>query len=277
VNIDAALVRELIAAQFPEWSDLAVRPADFGGWDNRTFRLGEHMSVRLPSAAAYAAQVEKEQRWLPRLGPRLPLPIPLPLAMGTPARGYPWPWSVYRWLEGENAAVGHVADAERFAVTLAHFLVRLQSIDVTGGPPPGAHNFFRGGALTTYDRQTRDAVVTLADTIDAAHATAIWEEALAATWHGPPVWVHGDVSAANLLVDAGQLSAVIDFGCSAVGDPACDLSIAWTFFSARAARRSHRVAHVGAGSRLGTGKALITLAGASTGLRSKQTVPTRHR
>ena len=115
VPIDAALVRRLIAAQFPEWAGLPVRPVAFGGWDNRTFHLGERMTVRLPSAARYAEQVEKEHRWLPRLAPLLPLPIPVPLAMGRPAEGYPWHWSIYRWLEGEIATVERIADLRQFA------------------------------------------------------------------------------------------------------------------------------------------------------------------
>ena len=113
--IDAALVRRLVAAQFPQWADLPVEPVAFGGWDNRTFHLGDTMTVRLPSAASYALQVEKEQRWLPRLAPHLPLPIPVPLAMGAPAEGYPWHWSVYRWLDGEVATRERVADMREFA------------------------------------------------------------------------------------------------------------------------------------------------------------------
>ena len=86
VAIDAALVTRLIASQFPQWADLPITPAEPNGWDNRTFRLGAGMSVRLPSAARYAAQVEKEHRWLPVLAPQLPLPIPVPLAVWSPGR-----------------------------------------------------------------------------------------------------------------------------------------------------------------------------------------------
>ncbi len=142
MTIDVSLVRRLIAMQFPRWSHLPIAPVAFGGWDNRTFHLGEQMTVRLPSAAAYSLQVEKEQRWLPRLAPHLPLPIPVPLAMGRPADGYPWPWSVYQWLDGEIATIERIADLRQFAITLAHFLVALQRIDTGGGPPPGPHNFF---------------------------------------------------------------------------------------------------------------------------------------
>jgi aminoglycoside phosphotransferase (APT) family kinase protein len=227
-NIDVSLVSRLVATQFPQWADLPIRPVELGGWDHRTFHLGERMTVRLPSAARYAQQVAKEQRWLPRLAPLLPLPIPVPLAMGGPAAGYPWHWSIYRWLEGGHAAIGRIADPSRFATTLAQFLVALQRIDATGGPPPGRHNFFRGGPLRIYDGETRQAIATLDGRIDTDAVVAVWQAALSATWHGAPVWVHGDVSAGNLLVKTGRLSAVIDFGSSAVGDPACDLAIAWT-------------------------------------------------
>ncbi|MBN1641560.1 MAG: aminoglycoside phosphotransferase family protein [Anaerolineae bacterium] len=240
-DIDASLARHLVAAQFPQWADLAVRAVDPGGWDNRTFRLGEDMSVRLPSAERYAAQVAKEQAWLPRLASHLPLPIPTPLAMGDPSSDYPWHWSVYRWIEGEPAAIERIADLCRFAVDLAQFLNALQRIDPDGGPPAGAHNFHRGGPLAVYDGETRDALSALGGEIDATAATAVWEAALRATWHGPSVWVHGDVSTGNLLVREGRLSAVVDFGSSGVGDPACDTVIAWTLFSG-ASREAFRAA-----------------------------------
>ena len=229
-SIDVALVRRLIAAQFPRWAELPVRPVRFGGWDNRTFHLGDRMTVRLPSAASYALQVEKEQLWLPRLAPLLPLPIPVPVAMGRPGEGYPWHWSIYQWREGETAIRAPVADMSAFARTLAEFLTALQGVDSDGGPPPGQHNFFRGGSLAVYDHETRWALGRLDGKIDVAQARAVWERALATAWSGAPVWFHGDVAPGNLLVEDGRLSAIIDFGTSGVGDPACDLSIAWTMF-----------------------------------------------
>jgi aminoglycoside phosphotransferase (APT) family kinase protein len=230
VTIDANLVRTLIDSQFPQWAHLPISPVATGGWDNRTFHLGDRMTVRLPSAAAYLQQVEKEQRWLPILAPQLPLPIPVPLAKGEPAEGYPWPWSVYEWIEGEQATVERIANLSEFATTLAEFLVALQGIDATGGPAPGTHNFQRGGPPAFYDRETREAIVDLGDSIDGAAATEVWEAALAAKWTGDPVWFHGDIAFGNLLVRDGRLSAVIDFGTSGVGDPSCDLAIAWTLF-----------------------------------------------
>ncbi|MES0090216.1 aminoglycoside phosphotransferase family protein [Mesorhizobium sp. M0030] len=229
-TIHTDLVRRLIAAQFPQWRHLPVRPVAFGGWDNRTFHLGNDMTVRLPSAAPYALQVEKEHRWLPRLAPLLPLPIPVPLAMGEPGEDYPWQWSVYRWIDGETAKTAEIADRRQFAVDLAKFLIALRRIDPAGGPPAGQHNFFRGGSLSVYDNQTREALQALQGQIDTQAATAVWYAALAATWQGSPVWFHGDVAWGNLLVQNGRLSAVIDFGTSGIGDPSCDLAIAWTFF-----------------------------------------------
>lgn len=230
-DINVALVSRLVAAQFPEWADLPIAPVEFDGWDNRTFRLGERMTVRLPSAKAYSGQVEKEQRWLPILGPLLPLAIPVPLAMGVPGEGFPWHWSVYTWLEGETAAIGQTGDVGELASTLARFLTVLQAVDPTGGPAPGPHNFFRGGPLEIYDGQTRDAIAALDGRVDTEAARTVWEAALGARGEGAPVWLHGDVAATNLLVREGRLCAVIDFGCSGVGDPACDLTIAWTLFS----------------------------------------------
>jgi len=237
--IDAALVRRLIAAQFPHWAGLPVEPVEPGGWDNRTFRLGDDMLVRLPSAAGYVAQVEKEQRWLPHLAPLLPLPIPAPLARGAPSEFYPWPWSVYGWLHGQPAELDRIADLPVFARSLAGFLTALYRIDASGGPPAGQHNFHRGGRLAVYDEQTRAALSALAGRIDADAAADVWAGALAARWEQKPVWVHGDIAWGNLLVEDGRLCGVIDFGSSAVGDPACDLAITWTAFSG-ASRQAFR-------------------------------------
>ena len=268
MKIDVALVRRLLAAQLPRWADLEIVPVEPGGHDHRTFRVGAGLSIRLPSAEAYAAQIEKERHWLPRLAPQLPLPIPEPVAPGTPGEGYPWPWSVYRWLEGETATDRRVDDMPRFARELARFLLALQQIDSSRGPVPGPHNFFRGGSLTTYDEQTREAIAALQGQIDAQAATELWQAALSAKWSSAPVWVHGDIAAGNLLVNQGQLSAVIDFGCAGVGDPACDLVIAWTFFTgeSRAAFRDTLALEDGLWARArgwALWKALITLADSS--------------
>lgn len=241
VLIDVPLVHRLIAKQFPQWADLPIKPVAVGGWDNRTFHLGEQMLVRLPSAEEYVMKVEKEQLWLPKLAPLLPLSIPTPLAMGEPGEEYPWRWSIYRWIEGETASIEHIVDLSQFATALAEFLSALQRIDTTGGPKSGPHNFYRGGPLSTYDAETRQAILILGDKIDTELVTTIWDTALASTWTAPPVWVHGDISAGNLLVQKGKLSAVIDFGGLGIGDPACDLAMTWTFFKGES-RKAFRAA-----------------------------------
>ena len=231
------LVGRLVSAQFPQWADLAVTPVEPNGWDNTTYRLGQAMSVRLPTAERYVPQVEKEHRWLPRLSDALPLPIPAPLALGRPGEGYPWPWSICRWIEGQPAASAPVEEGAAFAADLAAFLRALQAIDAREGPAAGDHNFHRGGRLAVYDAETRRSIEALADGVDAARFTDVWDRALASCWQGAPVWVHGDMAPGNLLVKNGRLAAVIDFGSCGVGDPACDLVIAWTFLEADSRRR----------------------------------------
>ncbi|GIJ26438.1 aminoglycoside phosphotransferase [Micromonospora qiuiae] len=231
-GIDAALVRRLIAAQFPHWADLPVTPVEVDGHDNRTYRLGEELTVRLPTAAGYVPAVAKEHVWLPRLAPQLPVAVPPILGMGVPGEGYPFPWSVRGWLPGTTADRGRIDDLPRFAVAVAEFLRALQGCDSTGGPAAGEHSFHRGASPAYYDEQTRRHLAVLIDHIDVDRAAAVWEAALAAEWRGQPVWFHGDIAVGNLLVaERGKLSAVIDFGTSGVGDPACDLVISWTMFS----------------------------------------------
>jgi aminoglycoside phosphotransferase (APT) family kinase protein len=229
---DAVQVRRLIERQFPQWAGLPVQPVANGGWDNWTFHLGAGMLVRLPSASEYALAVGKEHRWLPVLAPQLPLPIPVPLAKGEPGAGFPYSWSIYPWLDGEPASADRIADPVRFAVDLAGFLTALRSIDPADGPRPGKHNWFRGGTLRTYDGQTQNALAELDGHIDTGLARQVWESALDARWDGVESWFHGDVAEGNLLLNDGQLAAVIDFGTCGVGDPACDLAIAWTLLAA---------------------------------------------
>jgi aminoglycoside phosphotransferase (APT) family kinase protein len=229
--IDAALAARLVAAQVPQWAGLPVVPVEQPGWDNRTFRLGDAMTVRLPSAAAYVASVDKEHTWLPRLASQLPLPIPAPVALGAPTDEYPWPWSVRRWIDGRVGSRERIRDLVAFARDLAAFLVALQSVDPTGGPAAGAHCFYRGASPGVYDTETRRAIAALGSRIDGAAAADAWRAALDATWTGRPLWFHGDIAPGNLLLDdRGDLAAVIDFGTSGVGDPACDLVITWTLF-----------------------------------------------
>jgi aminoglycoside phosphotransferase (APT) family kinase protein len=240
-GIDAALVKRLIAAQFPQWSGLPVTPVAVDGWDNRTYRLGEEMTVRLPTAAGYVPAVAKEHEWLPRLAPALPVAVPTILARGVPGEGYPFPWSVRGWLPGETADPGRIDDMSHFAVSVAEFIRALQRCDATGGPLAGEHSWYRGTSPGHYDDETRRCLAALNGRVDTARAATVWEAAMAAEWHGQPVWFHGDVAAGNLLVVDGKLTAVIDFGTAGVGDPACDLVIAWTMFSGDS-RRAFRQA-----------------------------------
>jgi aminoglycoside phosphotransferase (APT) family kinase protein len=234
VDIDVALVRRLLTAQFPQWATLPLAPVPSAGTDNALYRLGSDMVARLPRIERATGQVDKEQTFLPRLAPHLPLAIPAPLALGRPGEGYPWRWSVYQWLEGENATIERIADPIQAALDLAHFVAALQRIDPTGGPPPGVHNFFRGVPLSTRDAQTRAAIAELSGVLATRAVTTAWDAALQTpAWHGPPVWLHGDLAPLNLLVQHGRLSAVIDFGSLGVGDPACDSIVAWNLLSAQ--------------------------------------------
>ncbi|HET6290611.1 MAG TPA: aminoglycoside phosphotransferase family protein [Amycolatopsis sp.] len=232
IAVDPAQVRGLVAEQFPRWAGLPIRPVAQSGWDNVTFRLGEEMVARLPSAAEYALAVDKEQHWLPALAPRLPLPIPVPLAKGRPGGDYPFPWSVYRWLDGEPASADRISDPVRFALDLAGFLAALRKVDAADGPRPGKHNWFRGATLRTYDALAERALTALDGDIDVGSAREIWQTALDAPWDGVDFWFHGDIASGNLLLKGGELAAVIDFGTCGVGDPSCDTAIAWTLLSA---------------------------------------------
>ena len=231
ITIDVALARRLVDAQFPSWLGLPIRAVASQGWDNRSFRLGDDFFVRLPSAEHYSGQVEKEQRWLPWLGPRLPLPVPAPVAQGEASEDYPWAWSVYQWIPGETASVDRISGMDAFAEDLGGFLNCLQRLESADGPVPGQHNFYCGGPITHYEHETDEAIARLDGQIGTEAVREIWEAAKTSKWSGAPRWFHGDVAEGNLLVQSGRLSAVIDFGCSGVGDSGCDLTIAWTFFS----------------------------------------------
>ncbi len=222
-EIDLALVQRLVAKQFPDWADLPLNPVPSAGTDNALYRLGNDMVVRLPRIDWAVENVNKEFKWLPKFAPYLPVSIPSPLAKGIPTADYPWPWSVYHWLEGSNPIVGQISDPELLTQDLVAFILALHKIDLQGGPVSN-----RGVPLEQQDIETRKALKQLDEMIDVQAAAALWETALRAPkWSKPPVWVHGDLSPGNLLIQNGRLSAVIDFGNLGVGDPACDLIIAW--------------------------------------------------
>ena len=229
VDIDASLVARLIAAQFPQWAGLPLVKLASAGTDHAMYRLADDMVVRLPRIPGAADQVDREQRWLPQFAPHLPLQVPAPLGRGVPGQGFPMPWSVYAWLEGENAFDRPIVDLRDAAIELGGFVAALRRIDATGGPQSP-----RGGPLSTSDDEaTRAAIHDLGaeGMIDGEAATVAWEQVLALPqWEGKPVWLHGDLMPGNLLSHHGRLTGVIDFGIVGVGDPACDLIPAWYLF-----------------------------------------------
>jgi aminoglycoside phosphotransferase (APT) family kinase protein len=229
IETDVELVGRLLAGQFPQWADLPIARVVSYGTDHDIYRLGDRLAARLPRIGWATRQAAKEAEWLPRLAPQVPLAIPVPLAMGHPAEGYPFPWSVYEWLPGEDAN-GTIDDLEQAAVDLAGFVNALRHVDTSDAHPRPRHA--RGAPLAELDEEFRRSLAQLGDRIDRDAALRSWEESLdASVWDGVELWVHGDLLPGNLLVVDGRLSAVIDFGCLNVGDPACDLQTAWNVFS----------------------------------------------
>lgn len=234
-------IKSLIAEQFPQWENLSITAIKPGGNDNCSFRLGNHLLIRLPSAEKYAEQVLKEQEWLPKFKSHLSFLTPEPIALGKPSESYPFHWSIYRWIEGDVASHKSITNLNQFAIDLASFLNEFHAIDATNAPTSGQHNFERGGNLAVYDAETQRDLSDLKNDIDVKTATEIWQQAIETKWEKNPVWVHGDLYPDNILVDKNKLKGIIDFGCMAVGDPACDLVMAWVFFDkrSRAAFKSH--------------------------------------
>lgn len=215
LEIDEALVRRLLAEQFPEWVELPLARVEPDGTVNVIYRLGAGLSVRLPRRDGPETEDELEFRWLPLLAPQLPVEIPAPVARGRPGAGYPWYWSIHTWLEG--AAPVRPLDVNE----LATFVAALQRIDTAGGPePPGG----RGRPLALRDRHVRDAL----ERVDAPGALELWQEAMRAPeWTGQRVWIHADLDRRNVLVRGGRLSVVLDWGGLGIGDPAVDVMAAW--------------------------------------------------
>src|SRR3954454_17901802 len=204
---DASLVRRLVAAQFPDWAELPVVPVPAPGTDNVLYRLGDDMVARLPRRRLDGLRLEQERRRLPRVAPNLPLAVPAPLARGLPGEGYPWDWSIYRWLEGDPATVAPFADLAGAAADLAGFVAALQALDAASGPAPGGDHAFRGEPLVARDASTRAALAKLTDVIDGDVAGGVWEAALEAPeWERPAVWIHGDRDARNVVGGRGAVT-----------------------------------------------------------------------
>lgn len=232
MDITVDLAKKLIFEQFPQWSHLEIKPVKNSGHDNRTFHLGDDLTIRLPSGKEYEPQIQKEAKWLPVLAQHLSLPITAPVAKGKPTPEYPLAWSINRWLVGETVTHTNV-DLQKFAIELARFLKELEAINAENGPQAGAHNFYRRGDLAVYTAEFEQALTQLPAGPQRNHYQDIWTTALATKWEKKPVWVHGDIAVGNLLVNDGHLSGVIDFGILGTGDPACDLVMAWTFFDSK--------------------------------------------
>ncbi|MFH8462465.1 aminoglycoside phosphotransferase family protein [Streptomyces sp. NPDC017991] len=231
--IDDALARRLVDTQFPQWADLPLKLFGPAGSDHVIYRLGQELSVRLPRHEGAIRQAVKESEWLPRLAPHLPLAIPVPAAVGEPDFGYPWQWAVSRWLDGEVATAEALSDSSRAAVQLAEFLTALQAFVPEDFPAEDAREDLTGRPLTELDSATRAAIAEVDGAFDAVALTGLWDAVLSTPGRdGPPVWFHGDFHTGNLLTVDGRLSAVIDFGGLGIGDPACDLIIAFTLMSA---------------------------------------------
>ncbi|MGG5258283.1 aminoglycoside phosphotransferase family protein [Phycicoccus avicenniae] len=236
-DITTQLVTRLVREQFPQWGDLAVEPVPRQGWDNRTFRLGDEMTVRLPSAPGYVPGVRREEASLALLDGRLPVRLPRVLARGEPSPAFDRPWSVRRWIPGTTLGDATVPDRIRVARRLGETLGAMHAAPTDGGPWAGAASFHRGCHPSAYADEVQEYLEEPGCPIDPGLGREIWHDAMTSAWTRPGVWVHGDLAPGNVLVDdEGDLTALIDLGQSGIGDPACDLVIAWTWCDADARR-----------------------------------------
>jgi aminoglycoside phosphotransferase (APT) family kinase protein len=230
LDISSVLVRQLLRAQRPQWADLPLHRVPSSGTDNAMFRMGEQLVARLPRIGWAVDAVEHEHRWLPVIAPRLQLAVPVPQWKGEPGEGYPWPWSVYRWLDGEGAFSAKITDFPQAAKDLAGFIKALQAIDATNGPPVLGG---KSAPLATASASMRRSIAAAEGLVDTEAVAAAWEETLRAPrWQGSPVWIHRDLASSNLLVHDGRIVSVIDWSAVAVGDPAADVRVAWELFDA---------------------------------------------
>lgn len=234
VEVDEGLVRRLLAAQMPDLADQPLTTVEPWGTDNAIWRLGDDLVVRLPRIRWATGQVAREAMWLPRLAPHLPVAVPAPIAVGAPGEGYPYAWAVHRWIPGDPARLDLVDDPVTLALDLARVVRALRSLPTDGAP--AARN--RARPLHEYDEPTRRAIDAAGHLIDAAAATAVWEQALAAAPHdGPPVWVHGDLEG-NCLVRDRRLCGIVDWGSACAGDPAVDVQVVWSPLFTDGSRRA---------------------------------------
>jgi aminoglycoside phosphotransferase (APT) family kinase protein len=237
LGIDAGLVRRLLAAQFPGLAGLPVREVASTGTVNAIYRIGGELYARLPRLPSWAADLETEQAWLPRLAQAVSLTVPLPVAQGRPAAEFPFGWAIYRWIDGQPYADDLVTDEVQAAGDLAAFVTELRAIPPVPGAPRGGRR-----PLAELDTATRENIVAAGRDIDTGAALAAWDRALTApAFAGTAAWVHADLLRPNLLVCGGRLRAVLDFGSAGVGDPAADVIAAWSVFGP-AGRAAYRAA-----------------------------------
>lgn len=268
-TIDDKLVRLLISEQFPQLQDLTIQPVERQGWDNRTFRLGEELSIRLPSEEGYAPAVEKESIALTALAPHLSVPLPQIYALGKPTELYPLPWSIRYWQSGETLEVAPPRDKDAFAIQLAKLLIELRNAPANKTLEAGAHSFYRGCHPTIYENEVHQSLNLLENQINTASCLAIWQSSTGSKWSHPPVWFHGDIAVGNILMHDGEISALIDFGTCGVGDPACDYAIAWTYFTKAERAQFQSTLQIDQGTwqrakAWALWKSLVTLAGLSS-------------
>ena len=269
LKIDKFLVKKLIAQQFPHLCDLPVSPIKKQGWDNRTFRLGDELTVRLPRDASYADSVQKEASALAAIGSHLTVEIPVVIAVGKPSEDYPLPWSIRTWIAGETLEEAKGVDRRALATALGATLVELRSVPTENGPYAGKHSFFRGYHQSVYDGEVVEILNMLGDKIDAAQCLEIWQLAMTSVCIAEPVWFHGDVTVGNILVTGNALSALIDFGTCGIGDPACDFVMAWTYFDTDERQHFRKAVEVDDGTwqrakAWALWKALVSLSGLSS-------------
>ncbi|KXK63994.1 phosphotransferase [Micromonospora rosaria] len=231
VPVDEDTVRSLVRAQCPQWADLPLSPAG-AGTDNTMYRLGDDLLVRVPRTADKARSLRKEQRWLPRLAPLLPRAVPEPRHAGTPTPGFPLPWSVLGWIDGEEPGPDTVSDWAAFGADLAAFVRELHRVDLMGASRTDDLSWYRAGPLQPCDEWVsqyfQDCRATVGDDLDVATLERFWRAALALPEPaGGPVWLHGDLKPSNLLVTDGSLHAVIDFGGLSVGFPDAEHATVW--------------------------------------------------
>ncbi len=228
VDIDVTLAHRLLAEQLPAYLALPLRRVASGGTDNAVFRLGDNLALRMPLQPGAVGGLLKEVRWLPVVAPHLSLDVPEVVTTGGPGAGYPFPWTVVRWLAGDDALTGHLDSMHETAQALGHFVAELQGIDIADAPWPGSEGFVRGLPLVGRDAAFRANLAQCEGLLDVERVAQVWDDALAAPdWRGPPVWLHADLLPGNLLVRGGRLAGVLDFGAMATGDPAYDVTPAW--------------------------------------------------